>query len=62
METSVEMLIVIKKVKTGGTRLMLTNGHQITIQRAGVCPSAISDNVPKKLPKTALGNVARAEF
>lgn len=58
--TSDEMHMVIRKVKTGGTIVMLTKGHQITIQRAGVCPSAISDNVPKKLSKTALGNMVRA--
>jgi len=58
--TSDEMHMVIRKVKTGGTILTLTKGHQTTIQRAGVCPSAMSDNVPRKLSKTALGNMARA--
>lgn len=56
--TSDEMHMVIRKVKTGGT--IFTKGHQITIQHAGVCPSDMSDNVPKKLPKIALDNMARA--
>lgn len=58
--TSDEMHMVIRKDTTGGTILMLTKGHQITIQRAGVCLSAMSDNDPKKLPKTALRNMATA--
>lgn len=61
METiSGEMHMVIRKVKTGCTILMLTKGHQIQIQRVRVSLGAMSDNVPKKLPKTALGNMARA--
>jgi hypothetical protein len=60
--TFVERHVVIRKVKTGGTRLMLTIGQQTTIQHAGVCASAVSDNVPAKLSKTTLANMARAEF
>jgi hypothetical protein len=52
--TSVEMHVVIRKVKTSGTRLTLNKGQQITIQQAGSVLVLCEIMSPRNFPKQPL--------